>query len=356
MTICYFGNYQKEYPRNSVLIQGLKQNDVAVLECQTRQTGFKKFISLWWQHQKIKNKYDVLIVGFAGHALMWFAKLITRKPIVFDAFVSLYLTNVEDRKTCSSKSLKAKYYAWLDKISCQLADEILLDTNAQIEYFVDKYGIKKKKFHRIFVGCDNKIFYSENSRNKKYPNGEFIVHWHGYIVPFHGFAVIFEAANILWRKKEPIIFRIITRFNVASAKYLAAVEDSRLKNIIFRQEASYRELAEAINQADCCLGIFGSNKKAKLVIANKIVEAAACAKPIITIARDVLEELFVFNKSIVVVSTDSGEDLAKKILQFRDDIRWRQEIADNAYQIYTKNLTPKILGKRLKDILGILAF
>jgi len=79
MTVCYFGNYQKDYPRNDVLISGLKQNNCHVLECQTRARGIKKYLSLYQQHKKIKNKYDVLIVGFAGHSLVWFAKLISNK-------------------------------------------------------------------------------------------------------------------------------------------------------------------------------------------------------------------------------------------------------------------------------------
>ena len=114
MKVCFFGNYLRDYPRNQILMDGLRQNGVEVLECHTRERGFKKFFSLYFQHRRIKNNYDIIFVAFSGHSLVWFARCISSKPLFFDAFVSLYLTNIEDRKLYSSKSLRAKYYSFLD--------------------------------------------------------------------------------------------------------------------------------------------------------------------------------------------------------------------------------------------------
>ncbi|MFH1890151.1 MAG: glycosyltransferase [Candidatus Kuenenbacteria bacterium] len=346
MTICYFGNYNKNYSRNYVLIKGLRENGINVLECQTRQTGFKKFISLWRQHQKIKNKYDIMAVGFAGHSVVWFAKLLSRKPIVFDIFVSLYLTNVEDRKNCPPKSFKAKYYGFLDKISCELANKVLLDTKAQIKYFVEKYKLPANKFHRIFIGCDDKIFYPQNLQSKMTAH-KFIVHWHGYMVPFYGFETIIQCAKIL--ENENIEFRIVSRFDGKSEKY--RLEAKKLKNIRFEDELKSQELAQRINQADCCLGIFGNNLKAELVIPNKIIESAACGKPIITANHKVIGELFTDNKNILLVKPQDPKDLADKILGLKNNPDMANQISDNAYKLYLENLTPKILGNQLKNIL-----
>ena len=139
MIICLFGNYIKDYPRVSTTRIGLRLNNVEVIECHTRKTGVKKYIDLYKQHKKIKNKYDFLMIMMGGQTLVWFAKLISNKPIIFDAFASLYLTNVADRKTCSPKSFRAVYYKFLDKFSCKLADKILLDTQTQINFFVNKF-------------------------------------------------------------------------------------------------------------------------------------------------------------------------------------------------------------------------
>ena len=94
MKVLYFGTYDRDYARNEILISGLKANDIEVLECQTNARGFKKYFELYKKHKIIKEKYDVMIVGFLGHSIVPFAKLITRKPIIFDAFVSLYELNI----------------------------------------------------------------------------------------------------------------------------------------------------------------------------------------------------------------------------------------------------------------------
>jgi len=367
MTVCYFGNYQKDYPRNDVLISGLKQNNCHVLECQTRARGIKKYLSLYQQHKKIparnashgdaggKNKYDVLIVGFAGHSLVWFAKLISNKPIIFDAFVSLYLTNVADRGVCSPQSLKAKYYYFLDWLSCVLADKILLDTQAQIDYFIERYKIDKNKFIRVFVGANNKIFYPDskfNPRPDRGQNSKFVIHWHGYLVPFYGFATILEAAKILSRQDKSVKFRFITRFNNKSEHFRNQAKS--LANVEFLAEVDKKDLAKYINQADCCLGVFGANKKAGLVITNKIVEALACRKPVITAKHQAPAELFNHQENIIFIEPANAQALADAILALKNNSELRTKIATNGYQLYLSQLTPKILGRQLNNILTTL--
>src|SRR3989338_8351410 len=144
MTICFFGNYIPDYPRIQVLKKGLEKNGVKVIECHTRKTGLAKYIELWRQHRKIKNQYDVLLVTMGAYTLVPFAKFLTTKKVIFDAFVSLKLTH-EDRGSSGG--------GFWDKFGCKVADKVLLDTNTQIDYFVQNYGLKRDKFIRVFVGA-----------------------------------------------------------------------------------------------------------------------------------------------------------------------------------------------------------
>ncbi|MDP2933871.1 MAG: hypothetical protein Q8N81_07140, partial [bacterium] len=239
MTICFFGNYISDYPRIRVLTQGLRENGVRVLECHTRKRGLGKYWSLFRQHWKLRNSYDVLLVGMGGQTLVWFARILCRKQVVFDAFTSLYLTNVEDRKTCSPKSWRAGYYAALDRWSCKLADKVLLDTNAQIDYFISRYSLPREKFFRIFVGADNKVYYPQN---KISPSSKFVVHWHGHIVPFHGLNTVIAAAEAL-AEREDIEFQIVTRFNAKFDAVKKNAESKSFENVRFLPEMSQEELA-----------------------------------------------------------------------------------------------------------------
>src|SRR3989344_2269573 len=167
MRVLYFGSYNPDYSRNGVLITGLRQNGVEVIECRDNSSGIRKFINLFKKHRQLKNQYDVMVVGFLGQQIVPFAKLITfrlgsrqaRKPIIFDAFLSLYDSNVFDRKTVKRHSVRAFYYWILDWLSMRLADIVLFDTNQHIKYASEEFGINIKKFRRIWIVARDDVFY-----------------------------------------------------------------------------------------------------------------------------------------------------------------------------------------------------
>ena len=98
MRVCYFGIYNKDYSRNRILIGGLRQNNVEVSECYSSKKGIFKYLDLAIKHWKIRNKYDVLIVGFPGYQVVPLARFLTKKRLIFDAFSSLYDSMALDRK------------------------------------------------------------------------------------------------------------------------------------------------------------------------------------------------------------------------------------------------------------------
>jgi len=160
MKICYFGDFDPDYARNRVIIKGLRLNGIDVLLCNVRGRGLKKYLGLWRQHRPLRGKYDVLIVGHSDSRWITpLAKLLTRKKVVWDGFYSLYDSWVHDRKLVRDKSVKARYYWFLDWLNGTLADRILTDTNAHIEYFIRTFRMSGPKFIRIFIGADEELFH-----------------------------------------------------------------------------------------------------------------------------------------------------------------------------------------------------
>lgn len=344
MRVCYFGIYDSNYSRNKELIRGLKENDVEVIECRVAPNEKYKYWKLFKKHKKIKN-YDLMIVGFPGHPVMFLAKLVCRKKIVFDAFVSLYDSNIFDRKTHSPHSLKALKYWLLDWLSCKLANKILLDTDEHIKYFVKTFGTKKEKFKRILVGGDDTIFYPRNYQKN---TDKFSVLFQGTYIPLQGVEYIIEAAKIL--EAEDIEFNIIGK----TKAYQPAINLSQKLNINkvnFIDFMPQEELAKHMAQADICLGFFGDTPKAKRCGAIKISEALAMEKPVITADTPAIREFLKNRENCLLCNIADAEDLARKILELKNNPELREKIAENGYKLYKEKLTSIALGKELKNIL-----
>lgn len=341
MTILYFGNYRPDYSRNRVLIKGLRRNGIKVIECSVKNNGFRSFISLFLRHLKLKINYDLMVVGFPGQEVMFIARFLTRKPIVFDAFTSHYGGYILDRAYFSKKSWRAKYYRFLDKWSCKSADLVLLDTDAHIDFFVKEFGLPRKKFRRIFVGTNTDIFYP---RNREKETGKFIVHFHGHYIPLQGVKYIVEAAKIL--EKENIIFNLIGRGQTyKETKDLA--ESLGLKNINFIDNVSYERLPDYMIQAGVCLGVFGSSSKIDLVIPNKIYEALAMGKTVITADTSAVRELLTDGENVFLCQKANPQSLAEKILYVKNNPVVAEEMGQNGWRLFREKLTEKILAADL---------
>lgn len=345
MRVLYFGIYDPDYSRNRILIKGLRQNGVEVLECYDHSKNILKYIKLFLKYFRFKNKFDLMIVGFPGQEVMFLAKLITMKPIIFDVFTSHYGGHVLDRGKYGKKSLRAKWYKWLDRRSVKLSDVSLLDTEAHIGFFVKELGLPKEKFRRIFVGTDSGVFYP---REVKKETDKFLVHFHGHFIPLQGTRYIIEAAKIL--ENEDIAFNIIGKGqDYRESRNLA--DRLELKNVNFIDNVPYDKLPEYISGADICLGIFGNTPKTDIVIPNKIYEAIACAKPVVTADTPAVRELFKDGEDMLLCKKANPEDLAGKILMFKNNPELMRRIGQVGYELFKERLTEKHLGAELKTII-----
>ena len=343
--ILYFGIYDPLYSRNRVLIKGLKKNGIQVIECRV-DPGIFKLIRLFLRYLKMCPKYDLMIVGFPGQEVMFLARFLTFRPIVFDAFTSHYGGYILDRQRYSKDSLRAKYYHLLDTWSCRLANIVLLDTRAHIDFFVNEFGLLSNKFKRIWVGTDNDIFYPAPEEQHR----GFVVHFHGHFIPLQGAEFIVEAASLL--KNEDINFRIIGEGQEYN-KVRKLADNLGVGNIIWVSNVPYKDLRDYMVSADVCLGIFGDTPKTNLVIPNKVFEALACKKPIITADTSAIRELLSENGALLI-KTASPESLAEGILRLKENSVLRNKIAEKGYDVFYTTATPNILGYQLVKIIKML--
>lgn len=345
MKILYFGFYNSGYSRNRNLIQGLISNGVEVIECNVPKGSWRSFPILFWKYLRMDKNFDALVVGFPGQEAMLLARFLTRKPIIFDAFTSHFGGYILDRKRYSPKSLMAKYYWYLDKFSCLLADKVLLDTNAHVDFFGSTFKLSKDKFNTIYVGTDEKIFqpFIDNQKSNIYT-----VHFHGNFIPLQGAEYIIMAAELL--KEYPIQFQIVGRGQTFDNIYKQA-KGLGLRNIQWIEPVPYENLPSLIQKANLCLGIFGDTLKSNLVIPNKIYEYAAMGKPIITADTRAIKEIFKDNENIFLCSSANPRELADKILYIKDNSGLAFDVGNKASKMIRDQYNPKSLGAMFLEII-----
>jgi glycosyltransferase involved in cell wall biosynthesis len=343
MRICYFGIYDPNYARTRVLIDGLRANGAEVMECNSRLNGVAKYWDLAHQHWRLRKNYDIMLVGFPGYQAMVLAKLLTRKPIVFDEFSPIYDSAVFDRKYVKPGTLKALYYWLLDFVSMSLADMILFDTEEHIKYAVKTFGTSKTKMKRIFVGT-----HSDSATAAGYKDGSsaaFTVIFFGMYIPLQGVFYIIRAAKLL--EKKGIRFLLVGGGQQKKAALELAKELS-VENVFFKETMPQEELRTEITKADVCLGIFGDTPKTQRVIPNKVYESLAMRKPLITADSPAIRELF-DDTQMMLVPTANPQALADGIMRLRDDKNLAKKLAENGYAQFNRFATPPVLGLELLD-------
>lgn len=341
--ICNFGSYDPNYPRNSIFLKSLKNIGLEVIQCNDRSGEIKNYLNLLDSFIKQGKDSDILFVGVLGHydvPLAWLLAKLFRKKLIFNTFISLYDTYVEDRKQTNKHSLEAiKFFFW-DFISTHLADKVILDTKTHADYFIKKFRLDKSKVVYVYVGTDDEIFYPVDKKKTR----QGIVEFHGSFRPLHGVDFIVKAANIL--KNKNIHFKILGNGDTYH-EVKELVDKLNLKNITLFPRTNMSGLRSFIGSSDISLGIFGNTEKASRVIPNKVFEAIAMKKPVITMDSPAIREVFTPNKNIVLVNNKTPGELAAAIEGLLEDNKFYNLISNESYALYKQQFTPKKLTESL---------
>jgi len=332
------------------MLKGLKRCGADVLEFTD---GSASYLA---RYCKVIGKYiignkddiDLNFVGFFGQPLVLLIRRFTRKPIIFDAFLSAYDTMCFDRRKFKPNSPAGNFFFWLDKSSCEKSDRILLDTVAHIDYFTDTFGLPRNKFNKVFVGADDSLFYPRDADRK---DGRFRVFYYATYLPLHGTEHVVQAAKILERERE-IEFLVVGK-GPQQKRIRKLAAEIGVQNVNFVDWVAYGNLPLEIARADICLGgHFSAIEKARRVIAGKTYQFIAMKKPVIVGDCPANQELFTNKENALFVKMADGESLASAILELRDNASLRMQIAENGYKTFLERCSTEVIGEELKRIIG----
>ncbi len=326
-SICYIAGREKSYSRTQIVLYALQAGKHRVFPLLPSDKSFLHYPCLLFKFLFIVGKCDLVVVGFYGHFLILFVRLITRKPILFDALVSTFFV-MRDRGKSTGGGLKDRIFFLIDKLAMSAADKIVLESDDHTTARARVFRLPLRRFERIYLPTVDSVFSPQKTADQTKP---FCVHFHGEFAPFHGVKYILDAAKILTGKN--VRFRIIGNGITAeeNKKYAAELN---LQHVEFIERVPFQDLPKLMSEAGVCLGIFGDTKRTLHELTNKVVEAMAVGAAVITAKNAPVQELLQHEVSAILIPPADAAALATAILRLKNDPRLREKIGRNAREVY----------------------
>lgn len=346
MTICWFGIYKSEYPRNDVFLSGLRQIGVQVVECRENNDDKLRYFKLIKKLRKIAPVCDLIYAAYPSPVSTIIAKFFTTKKVATDAFFSMYDAVVNDRREIPSYHPRAIKLILLDWLSVVLADIIIVDTKVHAKYWSRWPLVQVSKIKTIPIGANPKLIYPlvKSPIDIK----KTTVTFHGNYIPLQGVDKIIRAINLLKGEKQ-ISFRMIG----SGQDFLKAqnlIKDLGLESRIeIIPRIPHVKINDYLNATDIILGIFGDSEKAKRVVPNKVYEGIAVGRAVVSMDTPAMREVFTAEEICFV---DAEPFLiSQAILKLHRDYSYRQSLSRAGYLKFIERFTPTAISKQLLDCL-----
>lgn len=340
------GTYERSYPRTRVLIEGLRAHGVRVTEChrpvweRTRHkaAGFLApgrlvpaaggHAAAWASiavRPHASGPVDAVVAGYPAQpdALpAWALARARHAPLVVDMMISLSDTLAGDRARVGATA--GAVLAGIDRITLALADIVLADTAAGADFLAERFGVPRDRLVVALVGAEPGMFPPSPP-----PTGPPRVLWYGKLAPLHGLQVIVDAARM---PGVPAI-RLVGEGQLSAwlANEIRRDRPAALEHIPW---IPYDDLGAEVASSAVVLGVFGTSAKAARVVPNKVFQAMAAARPVVTAATPGAREVLSHDVNAVLVPPGDPVALAAALRELAADAPRRARLGEAARERY----------------------
>ncbi len=280
--------------------------------------------------ENTKCKKDVYIL-FPFSKNQFFKNFLKRDKIVNDFFISNYDTYVYDRQKISKYNPRAWWKYFQDFINFRFSKYILSDTQAHFDYWEKLFGKYSGKHFVLPVLADKDIYFPTKEQEE---NKVVEVLFYGSFIPLHGIDVILKAFKIL--EDQDIVFKAKIIGNGQMFKSMQSLYNSlELKQVSMDGKLiDEKKLANEIRKTNIVLGVFGNSTKAHSVVPNKVYQALACAKPLITMQSDAIDEFFL--REDLIQCENTPEKLAEMLKLLIENRSTRDRLTYHGYRHFLR--------------------
>lgn len=357
LKVCLFGKYDPQYHRYRVLKKGLEICGIPFVECQAGKSFNSSFsVSLFiMENLELARKFlglkkdfsHIIVCTDLFHVpFIYLYSRISRKKLIFDPITSWYATEVYEKGSIKESSMKARLLLWFERMGYTLPDRVLAATEDFKRFWVRTLSLSPGRISVLPVGGELLERVSSENTNR---GDELRVTYWGNFLPQHGLECVLGAAKIL-EKETDVIFMLLGS-GFAWKKIRELSRKMKLSNVKFTGRLPTTEFKREISRADVVLGFFRKGGRASLLIGNKVFEGLSLGKPVITGSYPPIRRNFSHRKTIYMVEPGNPKDLARAILELRNNPVLRQKIGQNGYKCLRRDFSEQKIGERLKTIL-----
>jgi glycosyltransferase involved in cell wall biosynthesis len=299
--------------------------------------------------ENLDTEKSAIIAGFTSPFFVFAAKLATlgsfdfqtmRTEVIFNATSSQYEGNIISRGVDGAYSMKAAKWWLIDFFTFHMADKTLLESKAQINFIKKIFLVSQKKLIKSFSGINEKEFYFDPAIQKK---DQFTVLFRGRFLPESGILTVIEAAKKL--ENTDIHFRIIGH-GFLYREVNALLEKLKPKNVeMITEKIPIDELRRSMLECHISLGQLARHPRLERTLPCKLFESLALKLPYVTGRNKAALEILEDGKTCVTVNPGDADDLAKKILDLKNDPKKVARIAEAGFGLYKEKLTSKKLAE-----------
>jgi glycosyltransferase involved in cell wall biosynthesis len=341
--LLWWGRSDPSYSRNGVIRNVMSDLGVSVVDFKPRLSVFGHIEASF---ASIGDVDAIWVPCFRQRDLASASKWAKRKniPLVFDPLISTFDKQVFERKKFLPTSPAAKKLLEWETRLFQKADVIIADTELHAKYYEQTLGVDPSKTHVIPVSSDENIFtFKKYSKDRS----EFRILFYGNYLELHGIDVIAQA--IVENKNDSIYWTLI---GDGPTRKAAEEKCKGLHNIEFIDSVEYEELPKLIHDSNIVLGIFDTGNKASRVIPNKVYQALACGRSVVTLQSLAYPSELVKNPTGIYWS-QAGDPSSLLDAVERAIAHGSESDSQCARAAYEKYFSNSVVNESLKKVLSL---
>ncbi|MEW5786235.1 MAG: glycosyltransferase [Pseudomonadota bacterium] len=345
--VLWWGRFDPAYSRNRILRQHLAGLGWQVRDFQPRFSAAADLEALL---RRLPSPDLVWVPAFRqrdmGAALRW--SRARGVPVLFDPLISAYDKQVDERGKLDAAGPRARRLLERERRLFQAADLVLADTACHADYFSATLGVSRARTAVVYVGAEGGLFEPAPLpplRDAEPPEALF----YGSFIPLQGPETIVEAARLY--AGPPVRWTLL-----GDGPLRQACRDRArgLESVRFEGPVPYDRLGERIHRAHILLGVFGTTPKAGRVIPNKVFQALACGRGVITRQAEAYppELQDSTGSGLSFVAPGDAGALARAVARLAGDPEALARQGREARQTYEERFGPQVLSAQLAAALA----